>query len=398
MPHRPRKALIIGAGIAGPVAAILLRRAGIESAVYEAWPYSKGIGGGLQIAPNGMHVMDEIGLAGELISRGSIAESFDFYSQDGRRLGSINRDMARRFGQPAVNVCRASLNEMLIDKAWCTCASLYFDKRLIKIEDRGDQPIIAYFADGTTAEGDFLIGADGVHSITRRQVVPDGPKPFNTGLIGFGGFVPHPALGGRAIGGRVETTFGQSGFFGYGYCSPDPKGGAMWWSTQPAHGMDAAMFRALDAQALKQHLRGFHQGWHDPIPGIIEAAENIVVTDTFDVATLPTWSRKRSLLIGDAAHATSPHAGQGASLALEDAMRLARLMQEGQELTATFQAFEAERRPRAEKIVAIARRNGNNKREFSAAGAWMRNHMIKLLLPLGSKGMDFMYAYDARAA
>ena len=81
-------------------------------------------------------------------------------------------------------------------------------------------------------------------------------------------------------------------------------------------------------------------GWHDPIPDIIDAAENIVVTDTLDVATLPTWSRKRSLLIGDAAHATSPHAGQGASLALEDAMRLARLMQEGQELGATFQAFE----------------------------------------------------------
>lgn len=397
MPHRPRKALIIGAGIAGPVAAILLRRAGIESAIYEAWPYAKGIGGGLQIAPNGMHVMDEIGLAAELTSRGSIAESFDFYSQEGQRLGSINRDMARRFGQPAVNVCRATLNEMLIDKAWCACVSLYFDKRLIKIEDRGDQPIIAYFADGTTAEGDFLIGADGVHSITRRQVVPDGPKPFNTGLIGFGGFVPQTVLDGRAIGRHVETTFGQSGYFGYGYCGPDPKDGVMWWSTQPAHGMDAAMFRALDPQSMKQHLRSFHRGWHEPIPAIIEAAENIVVTDTLDVATLPTWSRKRSLLIGDAAHATSPHAGQGASLALEDAMRLARLMQEGQELTAAFQAFEAERRPRAEKIVAIARRNGNSKREFSATGAFIRNQMIKLLLPLGSKSMDFMYAYDARA-
>ena len=93
MPHRPRKALIIGAGIAGPVAAILLRRAGIESAIYEAWPYSKGIGGGLQIAPNGMHVMDEIGLAGELINRGSIAESFDFYSQGGKKLPSVRRDL-----------------------------------------------------------------------------------------------------------------------------------------------------------------------------------------------------------------------------------------------------------------------------------------------------------------
>ncbi|OAF17898.1 FAD-dependent monooxygenase [Bradyrhizobium neotropicale] len=398
MSNRPRKALIIGAGIAGPVAAVLLRRAGIESAIYEAWPYSKGIGGGLQIAPNGMQVMDEIGLAGELISRGSVAESFDFCSQSGQRLGSLNRDMERRFGQPAVNVCRATLNEMLVDKAWCSCVSLYFEKRLTKIEDRGDQPIIAYFADGSTAEGDFLIGADGVHSMVRRQVIPDGPAPFDTGLIGFGGFVPRAVLDGTAIGQRVMTTFGQSGFFGYGFCSPDPNDGAMWWSTQPAHGIDAAAFRAQDQATIKQHLRDFHRGWHDPIPAILEAAENIVVTDTLDVATLPTWSRKRSLLIGDAAHATSPHAGQGASLALEDAMRLARLMQDGQELGVTFQNFEAERRPRAEKIVAIARRNGNSKREFSATGAFIRNQMMKWLLPLGSKSMEFMYAYDARAA
>jgi 2-polyprenyl-6-methoxyphenol hydroxylase-like FAD-dependent oxidoreductase len=282
--------------------------------------------------------------------------------------------------------------------AWCSHAELYFEKRLVGIEDRGDQPIVAHFADGTSAEGDFLIGADGVHSAVRRHVVPDGPTPFDTGLIGFGGFVPRAVLDGISLGQRVETTFGRSGFFGYGFCSTDPKDGAMWWSTQPANGMDAAAFRAQEQSTLKQHLRDFHRGWHDPIPAIIDAADNIVVTDTLDVATLPVWSRKRALLIGDAAHATSPHAGQGASLALEDALRLGRLMAEGQELGLTFQKFEQERRPRAEKIVAIARRNGSSKREFSASGAWIRNQMMKWLLPLGAKSMDFMYAYDARAA
>jgi 2-polyprenyl-6-methoxyphenol hydroxylase-like FAD-dependent oxidoreductase len=210
--------------------------------------------------------------------------------------------------------------------------------------------------------------------------------------------VPHSVLESRSIGGRVETTFGQSGFFGYGFCSSDPADGAMWWSTQPSHGVDAATFRAMDHTARKQHLRDFHRGWHDPIPSIIEAADNIVVTDTLDVASLPTWSRKRSLLIGDAAHATSPHAGQGASLALEDAMRLGKLMLDGQELGLTFQNFEHERRPRAEKIVAIARRNGNSKREFSAAGAWVRDQVLSLLLPVTSRCMDFMYVYDPRAA
>ena len=398
MTRHTRKALIIGAGIAGPVAAIFLKQAGFAAELFEAWPYSTGIGGGLQIAPNGMHVLAEIGLADEMIRRGSVAESFDFYSQSGRLLGSLNRNMAARFGQPAVNMCRATLNEALINKAWCSNVELRFEKRLAAIEDRADRPLVAHFTDGSTAEGDFIIGADGVHSAVRAHVVPDGPKPFDTGLIGFGGFVPREVLDAFPIGQRVETTFGQSGFFGYGFCSSDPADGVMWWSTQPSHGIDAATFRAMSQDEIRGHLLDFHRGWHDPIPQILAAAENIVVSDTLDVATLPMWSRGRALLIGDAAHATSPHAGQGASLALEDAMRLGVLMRQDQDLGLTFQNFEAERRPRAEKIVALARRNGNSKREFSAAGAWIRDHMLKLLLPISGKGMDWMYAYDPRRA
>jgi 2-polyprenyl-6-methoxyphenol hydroxylase-like FAD-dependent oxidoreductase len=333
-----------------------------------------------------------------MIRRGSVAESFDFYSQSGRLLGSLNRNMKARFGQPAVNMCRATLNEALIDKAWSDGVGVHFEKRLVRIEDRPDQPVAAHFADGSSAEGDFLIGADGVHSLARTHVIPDGPTPFDTGLIGFGGFVPRSLLANTPVGQRVTTTFGQSGFFGYGFCSPDPRDGVMWWSTQPSHGTTAATFRAMSQDQLRQHLRDFHAGWHDPVPQIVDAAENIVVTDTLDVATLPTWSRKRTLLIGDAAHATSPHAGQGASLALEDAMRLGRLMRDGQEPGLTFQNFEHERRPRAEKIVAVARRNGNSKREFSATGAWIRDHMLKLLLPVSARGMDWMYAYDPHAA
>ena len=398
MRQNSRKALIIGGGIAGPTTAIFLKQAGIDAEVFEAWPYATGIGGGLQIAPNGMHVLSEMGLADELVRRGSIAESFDFHSQSGARLGSVNQNMQARFGQPAVNMCRATLNEVLINKAWCENVALYFEKRLVAIEDRADRPVVAHFADGTTAEGDFIIGADGVHSALRAHVVPDGPTPFDTGLIGFGGFVPRSVLANTPIGQRVETTFGQSGFFGYGFCSSDSADGVMWWSTQPSHGIDAAAYRAMSQQEIKQHLKKFHAGWHDPIPQILDAAENIVVTATLDVATLPTWSRGRALLIGDAAHATSPHAGQGASLALEDALRLARLMQQGQELGQTFQSFEAERRPRAEKIVALARRNGNSKREFSPTGAWIRDRMLKLLLPVTAKGMNWMYAYDPRRA
>src|SRR5258705_12334830 len=148
MTKRSRKAIIIGAGIAGPVAAIFLKRAGIDAEVFEAWPYSTGIGGGLQIAPNGMHVLAEIGVADELIRLGSVAESFDFYSQSGALLGSVNRNMKQRFGQPAVNMCRSTLNETLIDKAWCEGVAVRFERRPVAIEDRADRPVVAHFADG----------------------------------------------------------------------------------------------------------------------------------------------------------------------------------------------------------------------------------------------------------
>ena len=106
--------------------------------------------------------------------------------------------MRQRFGQPAVNMCRATLNEALINKAWCENVELRFEKRLVAIEDRADKPVVAHFADGSIAEGDFVIGADGVHSAVRAHVIPDGPKPFDTGLIGFGGFVPRSVLDGCA--------------------------------------------------------------------------------------------------------------------------------------------------------------------------------------------------------
>ncbi|MFX8848444.1 hypothetical protein ABTM68_19075, partial [Acinetobacter baumannii] len=78
-------------------------------------------------------------------------------------------------------------------------------------------------------------------------------------------------------------TLGQRGSFGYGYCSSIEDNGAMWWDTQSSGGMDASAFRAMSQEQLKQHIRAFHAGWHDPIPQIIDHARDIIVTDTLDI-------------------------------------------------------------------------------------------------------------------
>lgn len=398
MNMRPPRAIIIGGGIAGPAVAIFLKRAGFDAHVFEARSPSANVGIGLQIGPNGMRVLSELELANEISRRGVVSQAIDFYSQTGRPLGSINRDMAKRFGAPAVNISRAAMNDMILSCARREGLDIAFGKRLARIEDRADQPIVAHFDDGTEIEGDFIVGADGVHSVVRSHVVPDGPTPFDTGLVGFGGLMARSLVDDALDKSGMAMTFGRSGSFGYAICGPHPDNGAMWWSTQPTHGVDAATFRAMDQAALKQHVKEFHAGWHDPIPRLLDSVGQIVVTATLDVATLPVWSRKRTILIGDAAHATSPHAGQGASLALEDAALLSRLLTSRGDLGVVFATFENQRRIRVKRLVALARRNGNQKKEFSKVGAWMRDQMLRVLLPVTARSRDWIYAYDARTA
>lgn len=392
-----RKALIIGGGIAGAATAIFLRRAGYAAEMFESRPQADDIGGGLQVAPNGMHVMAELGLAGAVREAGSCSTGMRFYAQGGGYLGAINRNMETRFGAPAINIRRGALQDILLDEAMRSGAGLHFGKRLTSVDDVPGRPVVARFADGETAEGDILIGADGVHSAVRTWLFPEGPHPFDTGLVGFGGFVPRALLDAAGVGQDMHMTFGRSGFFGYGICGGPNGGDAMWWSTQPETGVDASTFRTMGPRAIKDHLLAFHAGWHAPIPQLIDAAQEFVVTDTLDVATLPLWHRRRVLLIGDAAHATSPHAGQGASLALEDASRLGKLIaRHGGDTDIAFAHFENERRGRTERVVALARQNGNSKREFSPTGAFVRDQMMRLLLPLFASRQNWMYAYDAR--
>ena len=397
-----RHALIIGGGIAGPVAAMFLQKAGISSVVYEARPDTLATGGGLQIAPNGMHVLKAIGVDKEVAKAGWPASRLCFRNSYGRILSTVVTGDPAVYGSPAITIDRSELHCVLLLEAIARDIPIRFNKRLVAIDDRPGSPVIAHFADGTSAEGDILIGADGIWSTVRCLILPDAPDPVYTGLYGIGGYAPLVNSAALALGEKdtMTMTWGSSGFFGYGQCRHARSNAMLWWSNQasetPPSREELKSDSSPQAQArLRRELLALHKDWHDPIRSLIESTEEVMRTAIYEMPSLPKWHNGRSVLIGDAAHGMATSAGQGASQALEDAMLLARLLRdEPVALHAAFPRFEQQRRPRVEKISAIARRNSDRKKTLGPIAMRVRDFFIAHVMPaIARRSWGAMYAY-----
>jgi 2-polyprenyl-6-methoxyphenol hydroxylase-like FAD-dependent oxidoreductase len=284
-----------------------------------------------------------------------------------------------------------------MDQAQSQGIPVHYGKRLLSLEDHRNQPVIAHFADGTTAEGDFLVGADGIRSQVRQATMPEAPKPAYTGLLAPGGFSPClvPHVTARSPQ-RTHFLFGQKAFFGY-FHTVTPEGPrTAWWSTASADLPSKEQMAARSKAGWQRRLLELHGGWADPVPLLIQSATEILPIAIHDVPSLPRWSAGRTVLIGDAAHAVAPHSGQGASMALEDAMLLAKLLREanGAALARVFAAFERQRRPRTDKVIALGRRNGQRKAILSPAAYWIQQQMMRLFIPLTQgRQQDWLLSY-----
>jgi 2-polyprenyl-6-methoxyphenol hydroxylase-like FAD-dependent oxidoreductase len=388
--------IIIGGGIAGPALALFLKKIGISSTVYEAYPHLDDIGGGLQIAPNGMNILKELGMADRLIEQGAIASKICFHNHRGKMLACIPNGNPEKYGQPTIMIPRATFHRILLEEVERQGIQVNYQKRLKQITETDGKPI-AQFEDGTTAEGDFLVGADGVRSRTREVILPNAPKPFYTGLLGVGGFVSASVIPmNLSDPTTVHMTFGPGGFFGYGRCSKTENQEFLWWSNLPREKeMTKTELATLSTEAMRRELLNVHNAWHEPIEAILTNTPTILKIAIHDLATLPTWHHKHIVLIGDAAHAMSPHAGQGVSVALEDAMYLAKLLHQSPgQVETVFAQFEQARRSRVEKINAQARRNGDNKKTQSPISIWFRERMLSLFMSLfGAQSQDWMFNY-----
>jgi len=387
--------LIIGGGVAGPALALFLNKAGITSTVYEAYGASHGVGGGLGLAPNGMNVIAALGLADKLKARGSPAPESFIRDERGRLLARISNGGVK-YGEPQMSMMRSDVYAVLADEMRARKIPVHYGKRLERIEYAvGGEKIIARFSDGGQAEGDLLVGADGVHSQTRREIMPDAPQPEFVGITGIGGTVSlsdMPELSMQDT--RSFTfTFGPVGFFGY--CGGSV-GEEMWWANLPREQpYSEAELVSLSSEVLRPMLLERFTDYYEPIPSLISRTRDIIALNIFDIQSLPSWHAGRVMLIGDAAHAVSPNSGQGASLALEDAMYLAKLLRDcGSDYRAAFVRFEHDRKPRVERIVAAGRRAASDKEIVSPLKSKIRNFMIAMMLRfIGIPGIEQAIAY-----
>jgi 2-polyprenyl-6-methoxyphenol hydroxylase-like FAD-dependent oxidoreductase len=387
------KVLIIGGGIAGNALALFLHKTGIDCAIYEAYPYKDGIGGGLGLAPNGMNVLAALGLAEKVKARSSLALENTFYNERGKVLARINNGSPEKYGQPGVSMLRPALYDVMNEEIQRQRVPIEFQKRLSSLHQHGAK-VTACFDDGTQAEGDLLIGADGVRSQTRRIILPDAPDPAYVGIIGVGGVTPSRAVPHMSQREKqsFNFTYGSRGFFGY---SGVENGDVQWWSNLP---MERELTREeladVSLDTIQREMLAIYGGYHEPIEALIRNTRAVVKHNIHDIQSLPTWQQGRVLLIGDAAHAVSPNSGQGASLALEDAMYLAKLLRDCGDYALAFSQFEQGRKPRVEKIVAEGRRRAGDKTIVSPLQQTIREVMIRIFVNLfGAKALDEAYRY-----
>ncbi|MGW5861923.1 FAD-dependent monooxygenase [Streptomyces sp. NPDC055239] len=349
---RTRTALVIGGGIAGPVAAMALHKAGIEATVYEAYDdsvskeRSSRFGGGMTVAPNGLRALEAIDAADAVLAIGTPVTALGLRSWTGRHLARL----APPADLPTTRfVWRTELQEALVAEATRRGIAIHRGKRLLDATDTGTG-VTARFSDGSLAKADILIGADGLRSTVRSLIDPSTPKPHYAGMLTFSASVPRPTDL-PSTEGVLYMCFGKKAYFAYQILDD---GSAVWTANLPhREPMTSTETQAVGAGEWLKRLREAFTDDRTPAPDLLAAtlAPDLVITGpTETMPPLRTWSRGRMILIGDAAHATPPTSGQGAALASESAVELARCLRDLPPAKA-FKAYESLRRPRVDRIL-----------------------------------------------
>ena len=347
------RVLIVGGGVAGLATAIAARDAGLEAVVLERRPaVAQGGGSVLTLAPNGASAAQAIGVLPDLEAAGFPTDENLLVGATGRPLGAVSIGVPLRPGLRGLTLRRADLVAVLAEHARRRGVELRAGAAVTAVDGAA-----AVLERGGRIEGDVLVGADGVRSRVRRAIDPDAPAPRSTGLTNFGGVTEDPAV---VLPSRAWTmVFGRRAFFG---AHPTPSGAVVWFVNVPEPPVPAEVRRATGEAAWRARLLDLVRDDAGPAAALIAAGRLELAADpSYDLPRVRRWQDGRAVVVGDAAHAPAPSSGQGASLALEDAVVLAReLSAPGTAPAAGLERFERARRRRVRRVAAVGARSSSS--------------------------------------
>jgi 2-polyprenyl-6-methoxyphenol hydroxylase-like FAD-dependent oxidoreductase len=351
------KALIIGGGIAGPVTAMALQKAGITSAVYEARPVdAPDTGAFLLLSANGMEALRTIDAHEPVVENSFPAGRVDYISNTGKPLGGRPLGVAEDGGLGPRTLKRSTLHRVLWEEAARRGIQMERGKRLLAAQTGPEGQIVGSFADSGRALGDVLIGADGLHSLIRRTIDAASPRPRYTGQTTVCGSTRDAAS--PPAESTYTTIYGKRAAMG---CTVTPDG-EVWWS---AHVTGPELSReelaAVTPKQWRERVTELFEGDNTPAADIVRSTGDAVTgCNAYDMDCAPTWSDETMVIVGDAAHASASHLGQGASMAVEDGVVLAKCLRDLRLPRHAFAAYERLRRPRVDRVMAAGARAVRN--------------------------------------
>lgn len=336
--------------MAGMAAAMVLHQAGWPVTVFEAHPQGGDDAGAfLALVGHGMLALDAFGAADAVAQVGFPLHTLELTDGQGNSRGTRELNPARPDLPGYRCLHRSELYRALQTEAIRRGVQVRRGKRLVDAQQHVGG-VQAIFADGTVAHGQLLVGADGVHSVVRTRIDPAAPEPRYVGMRIFYGYSPYPAPGARM--GVLHIAQASAGAFGY---TVSPRGETWWFARLPGPQLEPAAAGPTAPMQWREHLEAAFGQDQIPAAGIVAATERrLFSTNGCDIPTLPHWRSDHMVVLGDAAHAASPASGQGASMALEDAVVLGKTLRDSPTTTRALEAFERLRRPRVEVQVAAS--------------------------------------------